>query len=74
MVTRASSVSISLIGNTVSKLKRRLSAALISLTPRSRVFAVAITLKPARAKTSPSAPCSSGMANTRSESTDSRLS
>ena len=37
------------IGCTVSELKRRLSAALISLTPRSRVFAVAITLKPSRA-------------------------
>jgi hypothetical protein len=32
---------------TVSKLKRRLSAADISFTPRSRVLAVAMTLKPA---------------------------
>ena len=44
--TSASSSSYCAIGNTVSKLNRRLSAALISLTPRSRVFAVATTLKP----------------------------
>ena len=49
--TSASSVSKSAIGNTVSKLKRRLSAALISLTPRSRVLAVAMTLNPSRANT-----------------------
>ena len=46
--TSASSVSKSAIGNTVSKLNRRFSAALISLTPRSRVLAVAMTLKPSR--------------------------
>ena len=58
------------IGCTVSKLKRRLSAALISFVPRSRVLAVPMTLKPSRAKTvRPSS--SSGTSSTRSLSTDS---
>ena len=61
----------SAIGKTVSKLNRRLSAALISFTPRSRVLAVAMTLNPWRAKTMPSVPLSSGIATTRSDSRDS---
>ncbi|OLT21836.1 hypothetical protein BJF79_46590 [Actinomadura sp. CNU-125] len=69
--TRSSSTAKSAIGNTVSKLNRRFSAALISLTPRSRVLAVAITLKPSRANTIASGPVSSGIAMTRSDSGES---
>ena len=49
------------MGCTVSKLKRRLSALDISFTPRSRRFAVAITLKPGAARTTAFRP-NSGMA------------
>jgi hypothetical protein len=55
------------MGGTVSKLNRRFSAALISDTPRSRRFAVAITLKPSSAfSTWGSLPESSGTASRRS--------
>ena len=53
------------MGSTVSKLKRRFKALLISLIPLSRVLAVAITLNPEEAKRNPSSP-SSGMLSTRS--------
>lgn len=45
-------------GITVSKLKRRLRALDISLTPRSRVLAVPMMLKPRRARTTPASPSS----------------
>lgn len=68
------SVSKSAIGKTVSKLNGLLRAALISLTPRSRVFVVAMTLNPCRAKVMASGPDSSGTARLRSESRESRQS
>ena len=49
-VTSSTSKSWSAIGRTVSKLNRRFSADDISLTPRSRRFAVAMTLNPRRAR------------------------
>ncbi len=55
------------MGSTSSKLKRRLSAALISLTPLSRRLAVAMTPKPCTAATECSP--SSGTAMRRSDST-----
>src|SRR5262245_62725801 len=58
--TSAISCSKRSMGGTVSKLKRRLSAALISFTPRSRVFAVAMTLKPWAAYSVRPSPFSSG--------------
>ncbi|CPU65673.1 Uncharacterised protein [Mycobacteroides abscessus] len=61
------------IGVTVSKLKRRLSAADISWTPRSRRFAVASTLNPGRAATRASAP-SSGTMSCFSDSTETSVS
>ncbi len=66
--TRAVSAAGSAMGWTVSKLKRRLSAADISETPRSRMFAVAITVKPgAAAAVAYGVPVSSGTAIRRSE-------
>jgi hypothetical protein len=62
------------MGNTVSKLKRRLSALDISLTPRSRVLAVAITLKPSAAKSIASGPSSSFTASTLSLKIESSVS
>ena len=61
---------MSAIGWTVSKLNRRFRAALISFTPRSRVFAVAITLNPAMANRLRLSSGSSGTAITRSLRTD----
>ena len=55
----------------VSKLNRRFNAADISLTPRSRVLAVPITLNPRFAYRVRWAASSSGMDKVRSESTDS---
>ena len=75
LVTRAVSAARSGIGATVSKLNRRLSAADISETPRSRRFAVAITVKPCAAGTVASAvPASSGTAILRSDRIDTRAS
>ena len=62
------------MGRTVSKLNRRLSALDISCTPRSRMFAVASTLKPGAAKTVASSPSSSGTCSTLSDSRLIRLS
>ena len=59
-VTNSTSCFSSRIGWTVSKLNRRLSALDISCTPRSRVLAVPITLKPGRAYSTRSGPTSSG--------------
>ena len=55
----------------VSKLNRRFKAADISLTPRSRVLAVPITLNPRLAYRVRWVASSSGMDKVRSESTDS---
>ena len=60
-------------GRTVSKLKRRLRAALISCTPRSRRLAVAMTLKPGAADTRKPSP-SSGTMSCFSLRTDTRVS
>ena len=60
-------------GRTVSKLKRRFSAEDISWTPRSRRFAVAMTLKPCDAETRKPSP-SSGTMSCFSDSTDTRVS
>ena len=60
-------------GLTVSKLNRRFSALLISLTPLSLVLAVPMTLNPGQANSSPSSP-SSGTFSTLSLMTLIRLS
>ena len=63
--TRLTSTFRSAMGSMCSKLKRRLSAALISLTPLSLRLAVAMTQNPSRAASECSP--SSGMAMRRSE-------
>ena len=62
---------MSAIGWTVSKLNRRFSAADISLTPRSRVLAVAMTLNPVLANSDRESSGNSGIAITRSLRIDS---
>lgn len=65
------SASASAIGATVSKLKRRLRAADISETPRSRRLAVAMTVKPGAAETTASSVAvSSGTLTRRSDRID----
>ena len=63
----------SVMGLTISKLKRRLSAEDISCTPRSRRLAVAMTLNPGAALIPKPSP-SSGTMSCFSESTETRVS